>query len=42
MFGNTRMQLLFSNPNAIPKKLNDNGFQFKYPNIDQALENLCK
>ncbi|MCB0433490.1 MAG: DUF1731 domain-containing protein [Mangrovimonas sp.] len=32
--------LILKSRNVVPKRLLDNGFQFKYPEIEQALKNL--
>jgi uncharacterized protein (TIGR01777 family) len=40
MFGSPRVDLLFDNPKVVPKKLLDNGFKFKYDNIESAIKSL--
>jgi uncharacterized protein (TIGR01777 family) len=39
-FIRTETELVLKSRNVIPKKLLDNGFQFKYDNLDNAFENL--
>jgi uncharacterized protein (TIGR01777 family) len=40
IFGSPRIELLFDNPKVIPKKLVENGFKFKYGDIESALKSL--
>jgi NAD dependent epimerase/dehydratase family enzyme len=34
--------LLFNNKNIIPKRAQELGFEFKYPTIEKALNNIIK
>ncbi|WP_417350601.1 TIGR01777 family oxidoreductase [Flavobacterium alkalisoli] len=36
----TETELVLKSRNVIPKRLQENGFTFKYPNLDEALQNL--
>lgn len=42
LFGQMGKELLLSSHNIKPKKLLDSGFEFRYPNIELALEDLLK
>lgn len=38
----TEMELVLKSRNVIPKRLQENGFEFKFPTLEGTLKNLCK
>ena len=38
----TQTELLLKSRNVIPRRLQENGFEFEYANLDNAFQNLLK
>ena len=42
IFGEMGDALLLASTKVMPKRLEDAGFEFKYPNLKEAIENAVK